>query len=95
MPPARDAAAASATSDMALDKDPVDVGVDIKRGFARIVASRERPPLENIGYLVGAILWWLVILAALAIVGVSWLPAAILAGGLCWFWPLLPLGARR
>ncbi|MEI7873585.1 MAG: hypothetical protein WCK95_15760 [Alphaproteobacteria bacterium] len=80
---------------MALDKDPVDVGVDIKRGFARIVASRERPPLENIGYLVGAILWWLVILAALAIVGVSWLPAAILAGGLCWFWPLLPLGARR
>ena len=80
---------------MALDKDPVDVGVDIKRGFARIVASRERSPLENIGYLVGAILWWLVILAALAIVGVSWLPAAILAGGLCWFWPLLPLGARR
>lgn len=80
---------------MALDKDPVDVGVDIKRGFARIVASCERPPLENIGYLVGAILWWLVILAALAIVGVSWLPAAILAGGLCWFWPLLPLGARR
>ena len=80
---------------MALDKDPVDVGIDIKRGFARTVASRERPPLENIGYLVGAILWCLVILAALAIVGVNWLPAAILAGGLCWFWPLLPLGARR
>jgi len=76
---------------MALDKDPVDVGVDIKRGFARTVASRERPPLENIGYLIGAIVWWLVIFAALSIVGLNWLPAVILAGGLCWFWPLLPL----
>ena len=81
---------------MAFDKDPVDVGVDIKRGFARTVASRERPPLEEVGYLVGAIVWWAVILAALAIAGVNWLPAAILAGALCWFWPLLsPLDARR
>ena len=81
---------------MALDKDPVDVGIDIKHGFARTVASRERPPLENIGYLVGAIVWWLVVFAALSIVGVNWLPSAILAGALCWFWPFLSLlGARR
>ena len=76
---------------MALDKDPVDVGVDIKLGFARTVASRERPPLENIGYVIGAIVWWLVIFAALSIAGVNWLPAFILAGGFCWFWPFLPL----
>ena len=74
---------------MAFDKDPLDVALDIKRHFAKVAASRERQPVENIGYLLGAIIWWLVVFAALSLFGVAWQTAAIAAGVLCWFWPLL------
>jgi hypothetical protein len=74
---------------MALDKDPLDVALDIKRNFARVAASRERPPIEHIGYLIGAIMWWVVIFAALSLIGLAWLPASVLAAILCWFWPLV------
>ena len=89
-------AATSATSEMRLDKDPLDVALEIKRNFARVVASRDKPAKLESGYLLGVAVWWLVGFMALSIVGVRWLPAAVLAGILCWFWPVfLLLGRRR
>ena len=77
-----------------MDKDPLEVALDIKRGFARTVASRDKPSLLDIGYALGAVLWWIVVFATLMIGGVGWPAAGVAATLLCWFWPLLP-GFRR
>jgi hypothetical protein len=78
-----------------LDQDAVDVGVAIKRGFEKTVASRDRPARIEGDYVLGVAVWCSVIFAALSIVGMGWLPAAILAALLCWFWPVvLLLGGR-
>ncbi len=77
-----------------LDKDPLDVALDIKRGFARTAASRDRPARIDGKYLLGVVVWWFVLFAALSIVGVSWIPAAIVAAMLCWFWPVVLLLGR-
>ena len=74
---------------MALDKDPLDVALDIKRHFARTVASRDRPARIDGGYVLGVALWWLVIFAAASIAGLGWIGAALLATVLAGFWPLL------
>ena len=74
---------------MAFDKDPLDVALEIKRGFARTVASRDRPAKIDGGYVLGVALWWLVIFAALSIAGMGWFGAALLATLLSGFWPLL------
>jgi hypothetical protein len=77
-----------------LDKDPLDVALDIKRGFARTAASRDRPARIEGEYLMGVAMWWLVVFAALSIVGVGWLLSAIAAAVLCWFWPVVLLLSR-
>jgi len=74
---------------MALDKDPLDVALDIKRHFARTVASRDRPAKVDGGYVLGVAVWWLVIFAGLSVVGMGWLSAALLATLLSGFWPVL------
>ena len=74
---------------MKLDKDPLDVALDIKLHFARTVASRDRPAKIDRGYVLGAGLWWLVIFGGLSIAGTDWLIAAVLALVLCAFWPLV------
>jgi hypothetical protein len=74
---------------MALDKDPLDVALDIKRHFARTVASRDRPAKIDGGYVLGVALWWLVIFAGLSVAGVGWIAAALVATLLCGFWPIL------
>ena len=76
---------------MALDKDPLDVALEIKRGFARTVASKDKPAGLEPGYLLGVVVWWLVAFGGLSIIGVSWIPAAILAAIACWFWPVFLL----
>ena len=76
---------------MAFDKDPLDVALEIKRGFARTVASRDKPTGLEPGYLLGVAVWWLVVFAGLSIVGMGWIPAAILAAIVCWFWPVFLL----
>jgi hypothetical protein len=43
------------------------------------------------GYLLGVAVWWLVAFGGLSIIGVSWIPAAILAAIVCWFWPVFLL----
>ena len=81
---------------MAFDKDPLDVALEIKRNFARTVASRDKQAKIDGGYLLGVGVWWLVAFTALSIVGVTWVLAAILASVLCGFWPVfLLLGRRR
>jgi len=74
---------------MALDKDPLDVALDIKRNFARTVASRDKPAKIDGGYVLGAGVWWLVIFAGLSVAGMGWIGAALLATLLCGFWPVL------
>ena len=75
---------------MAFDKkDPLDVALEIKRHFARVAASRDKHQPGQVGYLVGVMLWWLVVFAALLIATVDWKIAAIVASAACWFWPLL------
>jgi hypothetical protein len=74
---------------MALDKDPLDVALDIKRHFARTVASRDRPAKIDGGYVLGTAIWWVVIFAGASIAGIGWLGAALLATVLCGFWPVL------
>jgi hypothetical protein len=74
---------------MALDKDPLDVALDIKRHFARTVASRDKPAKIDGGYVLGVALWWLVIFAGLSVAGVGWIVAALVATLLCGFWPIL------
>ena len=78
---------------MAFDKDPLDVALEIKRGFAKTVHSREGGPLDG-DYLVGVVVWWFVVFAALSIAGVSWVPAATVAALLCGFWPVFLLFGR-
>ena len=74
---------------MAFDKDPLDVALDIKRNFARTVASRDKPAKIDGGYVLGAGIWWLVIFAGLSLAGMGWIGAALLATLLCGFWPVL------
>jgi hypothetical protein len=74
---------------MAFDKDPLDVALDIKRHFARTVASRDKPARIDRGYVLGVAVWWLVIFAALSIADLNWMVAALLATLLSGFWPLL------
>jgi hypothetical protein len=74
---------------MRLDKDPLDVALDIKRNFARVVASRDRPAKIDRGYVLGAAVWWAVIFAGLSIAGMGWAAAVLLATLLCGFWPVL------
>jgi hypothetical protein len=74
---------------MRLDKDPLDVALDIKRHFARTVASRDRPARIDGGYVLGVAVWWLVIFAGLSVAGMGWIAAALLATVLSGFWPLL------
>ncbi len=74
-----------------LDKDPLDVALDIKRGFEKTVASSDKPARIDGEYLLGVAVWWLVPFAALSIAGVSGLPAAICAAIGCWFWPVVLL----
>jgi len=73
---------------MAFDKDPLDVALDIKRHFARTVASRDKPAKIDGGYVLGAGVWWLVIFAGLSVAGMGWIGAALLATLLCGFWPV-------
>ena len=80
---------------MAFDKDPLEVALEIKRGFARTVASRDKPSLLNIGYALGVLLWWTIAFATLSIAGAGTLAAALIAAVACWFWPLLPVIGRR
>jgi hypothetical protein len=74
-----------------LDKDPLDVALDIKRGFEKTVTSGDKPARIDGEYVLGVAVWWLVAFAALSIVGVHALPAAIVAGILCGFWPVVLL----
>jgi hypothetical protein len=83
-----------ARNKLQMDEDPVEVGVAIKRGFEKTIASHDKPPPVDAGYLLGVAVWWLVIFAGLSIAGVSWLPAAILAAILCGFWPVFLLFDR-
>jgi hypothetical protein len=80
---------------MRLDKDPLDVALEIKRHFARTVARRGKEAGLEPEYLLGVAVWWLVAFAGLSIVGVSWVPAAIIAAIVCWFWPVFLLFGRR
>lgn len=77
-----------------MEKDPLDVALDIKRGFARIVASRDRPAGIDADYLIGVAVWWFVAFAAGSIAGFSVWPAAIVASLACWFWPVILLFDR-
>ncbi len=77
-----------------LDKDPLDVALDIKRGFARTAVSRDRPARIDGGYVLGVAVWWLVVFVALSIANFGWLPAALLATVLCGFWPIVLLFDR-
>jgi len=43
---------------MAFDKDPLDVALEIKRGFARTVASKDKPAGLEPGYLLGVVACW-------------------------------------
>ena len=58
---------------MAFDKDPLDVALDIKRHFARTVASRDKPARIAGGYVLGVAIWWLVIFAGLSVAGMGWI----------------------
>jgi len=77
-----------------LDKDPLDVALDIKRGFAHTAVSRDRPARIDGGYVLGVAVWWLVVFVALSIAGMDWGPAAIVAGIVCGFWPIVLLFDR-
>jgi hypothetical protein len=77
-----------------LDEDAVDVGIAIKRGFERTVGSRDKPKPIDGEYLLGVAVWGVVLFVAGSIVGMSWLPALILAALLCWFWPVVLLFGR-
>ena len=74
-----------------MEKDPLDVALDIKRGFARTVASRDRPARIDGDYVLGVAVWWCVAFAAVTIVGFGVWPAVIVASLVCWFWPVVLL----
>ncbi len=77
-----------------LEKDAVELGVMIKRGFERTVASTDRPKPIDREYLIGVAVWALVLFVAGSIAGLGWLPALLLASLLCWFWPVVTLVRR-
>jgi hypothetical protein len=76
------------------DGDPLDLALQIKRGFEKTLGSADRPPPVDRGYLAGAAVWWLVVFAALSIVHVDWRAAALVAALLCGFWPVVLLCDR-
>jgi hypothetical protein len=80
---------------MAFDKDPLDVALEIKRGFEKTISSSDKPAKIDAEYVLGVAVWWFVLFAALSIAGVSWVPAAIVAALLCGFWPVVLLFGRR
>jgi hypothetical protein len=78
-----------------LDKDPLDVALEIKRGFERTVASPDRPAPIDGDYLLGVAVWALVLLVALSVAGMPWAGALVVAAIAAWFWPVvLLLGGR-
>ncbi|HTR83892.1 MAG TPA: hypothetical protein VMI56_05410 [Reyranella sp.] len=77
-----------------LDKDPLDVALMIKRGFEKTLGSRDKPKPVDPGYVLGVAVWWLVIFAAASIVGLRWIPAALIATLVCGFWPIVLLFDR-
>jgi hypothetical protein len=77
-----------------MDEDPLDVALDIKRGFEKTVTSQDKPATVDPDYWLGVAVWWLVVFASLSIIGTPWLPAVILASILCWFWPVVLLLSR-
>jgi hypothetical protein len=79
---------------MPLDRDPLDVALEIKRSFARLVTRRGKEAGLDPEYLLGVAVWWLVAFVGLSIAGVSWIPAAIIAAIVCWFWPVFLLLSR-
>jgi hypothetical protein len=79
---------------MRLDDDPLDVALQIKRGFEKTVVSGDRPKPVDSGYVLGVAIWWLVIFAAASIVGLAWIPAAMIATLVCGFWPIVLLFDR-
>lgn len=74
-----------------LDKDPLDLALQIKRGFEKTLGSSDKPAPVDRGYVAGAVVWWLVVFAALSIVGADWRVAALAATVLCGFWPIVLL----
>ena len=74
-----------------LDQDPLDLALQIKRGFEKTLGSSDKPAPVDRGYVAGAVVWWLVVFAALSIVGVDWRVAALGATVLCGFWPIVLL----
>jgi len=77
-----------------LDKDPLDVALDIKRGFEKTVNSSDRPARIDGEYVLGVAIWWLVIFVAASIVSIGWMAAGLLATVLCGFWPVVLLLGR-
>ncbi len=77
-----------------LDKDPLDLALEIKRGFEKTVASADKPAKIDGEYVLGVAVWGLVLFAALSIVGMPWIPAAIVAAIAAWFWPVVLLLGR-
>jgi hypothetical protein len=73
------------------DRDPLDVALDIKRAFAKTVASREKQSFLNVGYALGVVIWWVVVFASFAIAGAGWPLGAIVASVVCWLWPVIRL----
>jgi hypothetical protein len=74
-----------------LDKDPLDLALQIKRGFEKTLGSSDKPAPVDRGYVAGAAVWWLVVFVALSIMHVDWLVAAIVAAVVCGFWPIVLL----
>ncbi len=77
-----------------LDEDPLDVALQIKRGFEKTISSSDKPAKIDAEYVLGVVVWWLVIFAGLSIAGMRGVPAAILAAILCGFWPVFLLFGR-
>jgi len=77
-----------------LDQDPLDLALQIKRGFEKTLGSSDRPPPVDRGYVAGVAVWWLVVFVALSIAKVDWVLAAIVAAVVCGFWPVVLLFDR-
>jgi len=74
-----------------LDEDPLDLALQIKRGFEKTLGSSDKPAPVDRGYLTGAVVWWLVVFVTLSMVRVDWRVAALAATVLCGFWPIVLL----
>jgi len=77
-----------------LDRDPLDLALQIKRGFEKTVVSGDKPKPVDSGYVIGVVVWWMVIFAAASVVGLGWIPAAMIATLVCGFWPVVLLFDR-